>query len=99
MRTRLAGLVLLGVALVSAGVAAGGDAKAELKKFEGTWAVESAREGGKDVPADKFKGVTFTFRGDKMAFGKGDEKDEATFKIDPGKKPPHFDITSRGKTR
>src|SRR5262249_62115477 len=99
MRTRVAGLVLLGVTLVSASVAVGGDAKAELKKFEGTWAVESAREGGKDVPADKLKGITFTFRGDKMVFGKGDkEKDEATFKIDPGKKPPHIDLMTKGKT-
>jgi uncharacterized protein (TIGR03067 family) len=99
MRTRLAGLVLLGMTLVSASVAVGGDAKADLKKFAGTWAVESARERGKDVPEEKIKKVTVTFAGDKFTLSfEGKRDDEGTFTIDPGKKPRHIDLNAKGKS-
>ena len=58
METRLGVLVLLGVLFVSGGVVPGGeakDAKAELKKFEGTWAVESARERGQDAAQSEIR--------------------------------------------
>jgi uncharacterized protein (TIGR03067 family) len=98
MRTRLAGLVLLGMTLVSAGVAVGGDAKAEMKKFEGTWAVELAVEGGAAVPAGKIKDATVTFSGDKVTVRAASGKAiEGTFKIDPGQKPRHIDLALKGK--
>jgi uncharacterized protein (TIGR03067 family) len=99
MKIRLAMAVLLGVALATASVTAGGDAKAEMKKFEGTWAVESIREWGEDVPAEKAKNQTFTFRGDKVTSRQdGKQKDEATYQLDPGKKPRHIDFKAEGKT-
>jgi uncharacterized protein (TIGR03067 family) len=97
MRTRLAGLVLLGMALASGGLAAGGDAQAERKKFEGTWTVESVREVGKDV-REEFKDTTFTFAGDKITIRKGGEGEEGTFRIDPGKTPRQIDVIFEGKT-
>jgi uncharacterized protein (TIGR03067 family) len=93
MRTRLAGLVLLGMTLVSAGVAVGGDAKADLKKFAGTWAVESATKEGKDAPAGEVKDITFTFTGDKVTIRRDGMEVECAFKIDPSKKPAHIDLT------
>ena len=43
-------VVLLAVVFATAGVVAGGDAKADLKKFAGTWSVVSAVKGGKEAP-------------------------------------------------
>ena len=91
-------VVLLAVVFVTAGVVAGGDDKADLKKFAGTWSVESAKKGGKDAPEGEFKDVRFTFSGDKMTFKKGDDSKEAAFKIDATKKPPHFEVTIEGKS-
>src|SRR5262245_6337432 len=98
MKTRLGVLALLGAALASASVAVGGDAKAELKKFEGTWAVESAVEGGAAVPAGRIRDATVTFSGDKVTVrGQGGKAIEGTFQIDPGQKPRHIDLTLKGK--
>ena len=95
MRSKV--VVLLAVVFASAGVVAGGDAKADLKKFTGTWSVVSASKDGKDAPLDEFKDVRFIFSGDKMTFKKGDESKEGSFKIDSTKKPPHIDVTVEGK--
>jgi uncharacterized protein (TIGR03067 family) len=98
MRSKLAALVLLGVALAWGEVAVGGDAKADLKKFEGTWAVEFLRRTGKDAPAEVIGQLTFTFAGGKVTSRSGDKQtQEGTYKIDPSKKPRHIDLTLNGK--
>src|SRR5262245_43413686 len=97
MKTGVA--VLVCVALASASVAGGGDAKAELKKFEGTWEVESTRGRGKDIPAKEFKGGAIIFTGDQVTIRKKNgDREKGTFKIDPGKKPPHIDFKAGGET-
>jgi uncharacterized protein (TIGR03067 family) len=98
MKTRLVAVVLMGAAFASVGVAVGGDAKADLKKFAGTWAVESAVAGGKEEPADKIEKVRFIFAGDKLTFKEGDKEEEGSFKIDPAKKPKQIDLTIKGKS-
>jgi uncharacterized protein (TIGR03067 family) len=98
MKTKLAVLVLLGTALASASVAVGGDAKGELKKFEGTWAIESGQRGGKAMPAADAEKITFTFAAGKFTQTYGDMEKEGTFNIDPGKKPPQIDMTLGDKT-
>jgi uncharacterized protein (TIGR03067 family) len=104
MRTKLASVVLLGVALAPAGAAARGNAKevkAELAKFEGTWAIESVRFGGKEVSGPYEEKIRFTFAGNKLTLVDLNVKssEEGPFKIDPAKKPPHIDVTVKGKTR
>jgi uncharacterized protein (TIGR03067 family) len=70
------------------------DVEKELKKFQGTWTIESVETGGKEVPASEFKGITVTFEGDKYAVKKGDEVIEAaTQKLDPSKSPKTIDVT------
>src|SRR5262245_27402900 len=102
MKTGLAGVVLLGAALVSVGTAAGGDAKAELNKFEGTWAVESLQYDGKSEPADKLRHYAYTFTGTKVAQRLRDrqeeERKEGTFTIDTDKKPRQIDVTTESLT-
>jgi uncharacterized protein (TIGR03067 family) len=98
MKTRLAAVILLGTAFAAVGVAAGGDAKKDLKRLTGTWAVESAIKGGKALPEDEIAKVRFKFDGEKVTFKEGDKEEEGTIKIDPSKKPKHIDVTLKGKT-
>ncbi len=94
---RVKAAVLLAAVFATAGVVAGGDAKSELKKFEGIWSVVSAKKGGKDAPEEeKIQDVRLTFAGDKLTIKHGEKEMEATFKIDPGKKPRHFDVNMMG---
>ena len=94
---RRMGIVLLAVVFASPGVVAGGDAKKDLKKFEGTWAVHSAKKGGREGPANETKQLRFVFSGDKMTLMLGEKALEGTFKIDPSKKPSQIDMTLQGK--
>jgi len=86
------------VAFAVVGVAVGGDAKADLKKFAGTWAVEKALKGGQPPPGDEATNMRFSFAGDKMTLKQGDKNIEGTFKIDAGKKPRHIEVMIEGKT-
>lgn len=90
-------VVLLAVLFASTSVVVGGDATKELKRFAGTWSVESAQKGGKAEPEDKLKDVRFTFSGDKITLTHGDKSEEGTIKIDPTKKPKQIDVTIKGK--
>lgn len=68
------------------------DVEKELKKFQGAWTFESVEAGGKKLPADSFKGMTVTFKGDKYSVKLGDMVVEAaTLKLDPSKSPKTFD--------
>jgi uncharacterized protein (TIGR03067 family) len=98
MKTRLAAVVLLGAAFAAVGVAAGGDAKKDLKRFEGTWAIESGTKAGMALPAEEVEKVRLTFAGNKVTQRMGDKEEEGSFKIDPGKKPRQIDVTMKGKT-
>ena len=70
------------------------DAEKELKKFEGTWTFASVEAGGKEEPADEFKGMTVTFEGDKFTVKKGDEVIQVgTQKLDPSRSPKAVDVT------
>ena len=99
MKTRLGVLVLLGTVLTSAGIAARGDGKdvkAELKRFQGTWAVASSQKGGK--PVGMLKNGRLTFAGDRITLRQGDQETfEGAFQIDPSKKPRHIDLMFNGE--
>jgi len=90
--------VLLAVVFATAGVVAGGDDKADLKKFAGTWSVELAKKGGKELPEDEVKKVRFTFTADKMTFSMGDKSKDGSFKIDPTKKPAQIEVMIEDKS-
>src|SRR3954452_19127182 len=91
-------VVLLAVVFGSAGAVAGGDAKGDLKKFAGTWSVESAQKGGKPGPENEIKELRLVFSGDKVTAKIGEKSIEGMFKIDPGKKPSQIDISLMDKT-
>src|SRR5688500_8135338 len=70
------------------------DVEKELKKFQGAWTFESVTAGGKEAPADAFKGVTVVFEGDKYTVRKDDVAFQAAaMKLDPSKSPKAMDVT------
>ena len=79
---------LLPVLLV--GLIMGADDKKELDQLKGTWTITAFEVGGEGPP--EMKG-TFTFDGQKLRVKLNEMDHEATFKIDPGKKPKEIDVT------
>jgi uncharacterized protein (TIGR03067 family) len=68
------------------------DAKKELEKLQGTWTFDSREEEGKAVPAEKLKGYTLIFKGDKFMVKQGDKVFQAgTEKLGPTRKPKTVD--------
>jgi len=90
MRTRM--LLPLALALFAAPALGQGDAKKELAKFQGTWAIESAQADGQEIPTDVFKSFKMTFKGDSYTVQMGQEKIEGTFRLDPSANPKRIDV-------
>jgi uncharacterized protein (TIGR03067 family) len=111
MTYRLSAVFLL-IVLISAPALRGEDAKKDLDKLQGTWAVTAMEKGGEAAPKDVVEKITVTFKGNKiimdgpLAAPKGEEpvKPEFTVKLDPAKKPKAIDTTPlsgkfKGKTQ
>jgi uncharacterized protein (TIGR03067 family) len=94
---RIKAVVLLAVVFATAGVVAGGDAKGDLKKFEGTWSVVSLKKAGMEVPEGDVQQLRVTFSGEKITVKVGEMDIEGTFKLDPSKKPKQIDVTIMDK--
>jgi uncharacterized protein (TIGR03067 family) len=77
----------------SAAALRGQDAKKDLDKLQGAWAVTAMEANGKPVPLDSVKG-TVTFKGDLMVVdGPGFGRTEHRIKLDPSKTPKALDAT------
>jgi uncharacterized protein (TIGR03067 family) len=84
------------LALVTAASAAllAQDAKSELEKLRGTWAVVKVVEEGKDKP-EEAEGVKLVFDGETITVknAKRNREEKAKFRIDPSRAPKHLDLT------
>src|SRR5262245_27375446 len=70
------------------------DLEKEIKKFQGTWTIESSVAGGQELPADQLKGFIVIFEGDKHTVKNGDKVIQVgTQKLDPSKSPKAIDVT------
>jgi uncharacterized protein (TIGR03067 family) len=70
------------------------DVETELKKFQGTWTIESSVTGGMELPADQLKRFIVTFEGNKHTVKNGDQVIQVgTHKLDPSKSPKTIDVT------
>ena len=68
------------------------DAEKELKKFKGTWSVESHEAEGAPAPAEDLKTITLVFEGDKFEVRRdGKVFQSGTQKVDPSRKPKTVD--------
>jgi uncharacterized protein (TIGR03067 family) len=76
--------------LLTVGSAQSGDKKEE-KKLEGTWTL--VKHAGGAEKKDKDKDVKVTFKGNKIKLVLGDKTEEATYTVDPSKKPATMDLT------
>jgi uncharacterized protein (TIGR03067 family) len=98
MRSRRVTLSVSIGLIVCGGIAARADDKAdvekELKRFQGTWTIESSEAGGQKAPADQLKDMTVTFDGDKHTVKNASEVIQVgRQKIDPTKSPKTIDVT------
>ena len=93
---RLWGVLLVaGAALAIAADDKKDDAKAELKKFEGTWQLVSSEPEGEKAPAEAIKTAKATAKGNKVTLSVGGKEImELTFTVDPTKKPKTIDSTA-----
>jgi uncharacterized protein (TIGR03067 family) len=74
------------------------DKQATVKDgWDGPWSVVSLTAGGKAAPQEQVKLLQFTFRGEKLTLSILDQTKEGTFKVNPGKNPPQFDLQLEGK--
>ena len=89
MFCRLLVLVPLCLAIVLAAETARSGDKKEQEKFEGTWSVVKIT-GGKSKNKDEEARITF--KGDNVSFKTGDKTNEATYSVDPTKKPKEINV-------
>ena len=82
------------VALLVAGSVLAADPPADLKAFEGKWAIHAATLAGRDH-LDDFQGFKLTITGEKYTIDLGPNSDHGTLTIDPTKSPKTIDITTR----
>jgi len=95
MRISLVALVCA-VSFAASGILADdkADLEKELKKFQGSWTIESSEFGGQKLPGDQLKGFIVVYEGDKHTVKNGDQVIQVgTQKIDPSKSPKTIDVT------
>jgi uncharacterized protein (TIGR03067 family) len=71
-------------------------AQADTETIQGTWSVVKATKKGKEAPEEEIKQVRLIFKGNNVTVNDGKRDEEATFKLDPAKKPKEIDITPGG---
>jgi uncharacterized protein (TIGR03067 family) len=67
--------------------------KADMKLLQGVWLMQSFESNGNPLPAEQAQKIKVTVKGDKYMVDLGERKFEATFTIDPTKKPKAIDVT------
>jgi uncharacterized protein (TIGR03067 family) len=83
------------VGLTASGILADdkADLEKEVRKFQGTWTIESSETGGQNIPADQLKGFLVIYEGDKHTVMNGNKLIQVgTQKIDPTKSPKTIDV-------
>jgi uncharacterized protein (TIGR03067 family) len=65
----------------------------DLKAMEGTWKVESAEAGGKQIESADLKEIIVTIKGDNYEVLTKGERDAGTMKLDETQKPRTMDAT------
>jgi uncharacterized protein (TIGR03067 family) len=79
------------LAALVVGLVAGADDKKGDDALKGTWTIVSAVHNGK--ANENAEGGTVTFDGDKVMIKTKDREHKGTYKLQPGEKPGHIDLT------
>jgi uncharacterized protein (TIGR03067 family) len=101
MRT-VACLLVLSAAFAAAAENDKVEAKKDLERMQGAWAVTAVEEDGKPLGGELIKGWKLTITGDRYVFEPGKERIEGVYELDPAHKPKHINATrtsgdARGK--
>jgi uncharacterized protein (TIGR03067 family) len=93
-------LLLLAIVLIATDAPPADKAKTDKERLQGTWAVDTVESNGDVLKTGDYytnvKDMKLTFKGDTVNNSKK-PNDDATFKIDPDKKPPTLDIFVKGE--
>jgi uncharacterized protein (TIGR03067 family) len=95
---------VLAAGLAAATAAAGGDAKKDSERLQGSWAVVRMEEKGSSAPEDLLKELAVEIKGDRLLVtNQGKPLLEFRYTLDPTKKPRAIDLThlsgeEKGKT-
>jgi len=90
------GLLGIGIAVLTCGLLLGADkaADADRDKLQGEWVVVSGQENGKEVPAEKVKGMKMTVNQDRITVDEGKGKRVMNYKLDATQTPKAIDMTT-----
>ncbi len=92
MRARAWAVLAVALVVTAEGLGGGGAATKEREKFQGTWDVlYLMKDGKKEVPPKKAKGMTMTFTGHKFMMGGSEPEYEGTCTLHPDKSPKQID--------
>jgi RNA polymerase sigma factor (sigma-70 family) len=96
-------VALLGVSavlLAQAGNQADDNPNADRQRIQGTWKVVSVKDGGREPPPKEVEGATMMIAKDTLVLNLPDGKKlEATYHIDPSRKPRWIDVTDNRSKR
>ncbi len=84
-----------GVLLLTLGLLLAADApKADTDRdrLQGDWKIIAQVENGTDAPPKRQENVRLRFAADKLIIREGDQKREATFRLDPARKPSTIEL-------
>jgi uncharacterized protein (TIGR03067 family) len=87
------GVLFLIAAFLLAADAPKADTDTDGDKIQGTWKIAAEVENGKETPPARNEKVRIRFTADKMIVSEGDEKHEATYKLDPERIPSAIEVT------
>ena len=90
---QLALMVVTAGLLIAADAPDEDKAKADLKKFEGTWVLVKGEQEGKPIPEDVLKDAKLVIAGNVHTVKVGEDTFKGTHKVDPTKKPRQIDAT------
>ncbi len=68
-------------------------ANTDRDKIQGVWKIIAEVENGKETPPARNEKVRIRFTADKMIVTEGDEKHEASYKLDPERIPTVIEVT------
>jgi len=91
-------LMILLFSLISGNATAKDDVKDDLEKFQGTWKVVSAAEGGQQTPEEHLKDLKMIITLEKMTYKFRDVTTVWPYKLDSTKSPKWFDIMDKDHT-
>jgi uncharacterized protein (TIGR03067 family) len=91
MKLKMLAVMLVG-SLFAIGASGQEKGKTDQDKIQGTWTFVSVEKGGVDTQDDFIKEAKLVFGADKVKILHQGKEMEAGYKLDPSKKPGHFDL-------